>query len=80
MAGGAVAEAEQVLRRIPERYPRSGEAPVAMMTLAEELAVSGRLSEAIALLEDLILEYPESALTPIGRRRLAELKEEIPRS
>jgi hypothetical protein len=51
-----------------------------MMTLAEELAVSGRLSEAIALLEDLILDYPESALTPIGRRRLAELKEEIPRS
>ena len=39
-----------------------------------------RPSAAIELLERLILDYPDSALTPLGRRRLAELKQEVPRS
>jgi tetratricopeptide (TPR) repeat protein len=78
--GGSLGRAEQFLRRIPELYERSGEAPVAMMVLAEALAAGGRGADAITLLEELILEYPESALTPLGRRRLAELKEEVPRS
>jgi predicted Zn-dependent protease len=72
--------AETVLRRIPELYPESGEAPVALVTLAEALAADGKAMSAIEILETLILEYPESALTPLGRRRLAELKEEVPRS
>ncbi len=72
--------AEEVLRRIVERYPAAGEAPVALVTLAESLAARDRREEAIALLERLILDYPESALTPLGRRRLAELREEVPRS
>ncbi len=50
------------------------------MRLAEALAGDGRGLEAIALLEDLILRYPDSALTPVARRRLAELREEVPRS
>jgi hypothetical protein len=32
------------------------------------------------VLEQLIIEYPKSALTPIGRRRLAELREQVPSS
>ncbi|UCC82363.1 MAG: tetratricopeptide repeat protein [Gemmatimonadota bacterium] len=80
IAGNALDGAETVLGRLGERYPESGEAPVAMMMLAEALALNGRRAEAIALLEELIIEYPESALTPIGRRRLAELREEVPRS
>ena len=72
--------AEAVLRSIPELYPESGEAPVALVTLAEALAAHGKPLSAIEILETLILEYPESALTPLGRRRLAELKEEVPRS
>ncbi|NIN70837.1 MAG: tetratricopeptide repeat protein [Gemmatimonadetes bacterium] len=80
IAGGSLDGAETVLRRLAERYPESGEAPVAMMLLAEALAVNGRRAAAIALLEELIIEYPESALTPIGRRRLAELREEVPGS
>ena len=53
---------------------------MALVTLAEALAAEGRLMSAIELLETLILEYPESALTPLGRRRMAELKDEVPRS
>jgi predicted Zn-dependent protease len=80
IAGGSLDGAEAVLQRLAKRYPASGEAPVAMMVLAEALALNGRRAEAIVLLEELIIEYPESALTPIGRRRLAELREEVPRS
>jgi predicted Zn-dependent protease len=80
IAGGSLDGAETVLQRLAERYPESGEAPVAMMVLAEALALNGRRAEAMVLLEELIIEYPESALTPIGRRRLAELREEVPRS
>jgi tetratricopeptide (TPR) repeat protein len=80
IAGGSLDGAETVLVRLGERFPESGEAPVAMMMLAEALALDGRRTEAIVLLEELIIEYPESALTPIGRRRLAELREEVPRS
>lgn len=78
IAGGSLARGEGMLRRIPEHYPRSGEAPVALLMLAEALAVSARPAEAAVLLEKLILGYPESALAPIGRRRLAELRHEVP--
>lgn len=80
LEAGKVGRAEEALRRVVERYPASGEAPVALVTLAEALAAKGRREEAIVLLEALILDYPESALTPLGRRRLAELREEVPRS
>ncbi len=50
------------------------------MKLAELLAATHREPAAIDLLESLILEYPESALTPLARRRLAELSGEVPRS
>jgi hypothetical protein len=53
---------------------------VALVALAESLAARGEREEAITLLERLILDYPESALTPLGRRRLAEIREEVPRS
>lgn len=77
IAGGSLERGEEMLRRIPEIYPRSGEAPVALLMLAEALAGSARPAEAVALLEQLILEYPESAMAPIGRRRLAKLREEV---
>ncbi len=78
---GAVNRAEAVLRRIPEEFPEAGEAPVALMTLADALAYDAeRRDDAIELLETLILGYPESALTPIARRRLAEIRQQVPRS
>ncbi len=77
---GSIDRAETVLRRIVERHSESGEAPVALMILADALVRDRRQAEAIALLEELILDYPESALTPIARRRLAELRQQVPRS
>lgn len=77
---GDVEAAEKVLSGVPLSYPNSGEAPVALIRLAEALAAVDRRSEAIELLETLILDYPDSALTPLGRRRLAELKQEVPGS
>lgn len=62
-------------------YGETGEAPVALMTLAEGLSVDpARRIEAMEILESLILEYPNSALAPIARRRLAELREQVPHS
>lgn len=80
LEGDALELAETVLAAIPERYPESGEAPVALMRHGEVLADAGRTDEALALLERLIIDYPASALTPIARRRLAELQERVPRS
>ncbi len=81
IAAGSIDRAEPLLRGIPERYPKSGEAPVALMKLADAVVRdTRRRSEAIDLLESLILDYPESALTPIARRRLAELEQQVPRS
>ncbi len=79
LTAGALEAAEQALRDVWARYPESGEAPIAMMALAEALAGDGRTREAVALLEELIIEYPESALTPIGRRKLVELRDDVPR-
>ncbi len=80
LAAGDIETAEEVLNAIPRSYPGSGEAPVSLIRLAEALAAVDRRLEAIQLLETLILDYPDSALTPLGRRRLSELREEVPRS
>ncbi|MGD8698927.1 MAG: tetratricopeptide repeat protein [Gemmatimonadales bacterium] len=80
LVAGDVEAAEEVLSTIPHLYPDSGEAPVALIRLAEALAAVDRQTAAIELLETLILDYPDSALTPLGRRRLAELKQEVPSS
>lgn len=80
LGGNALDLAETVLATIPERFPESGEAPVALMRHGEALAAAGRTEEAQAVLERLIIDYPASALTPIARRRLAELQERVPRS
>lgn len=80
LAGSGFGEAEEALRRVVREYPTSGEAPVALMALAEAISGAGRDEEAIPVLERLILEYPNSGLTPLARRRLAELREEVPSS
>jgi tetratricopeptide (TPR) repeat protein len=80
LAAGDIETAEEVLSAIPRSYPGSGEAPVSLIRLAEALAAVDRRVEAVRLLEKLILDYPDSALTPLGRRRLSELREEVPRS
>lgn len=80
LRGDALDRAEPILRSIPERFPDSGEAPVAMLTLAEAKTTAGEPAVAMQLLEDLIMKYPKSAIAPIARRRLSELQGQVPKS
>jgi hypothetical protein len=74
--GAALAEAEGLdadavtLRRvIVTAYPRSTEAPAALLALARSVGGEDK-TEARELLERLIIEHPRSALVPQARREL----------
>ena len=74
-------DAERVRRRIIEDYPRSSEAPSALLALARSLTDRGEaMDEARQYLEKLILEYPRSALVPQARQELDRLQGRVPRS
>ena len=53
-------------------------APAALLELGRLLASSGRGGEAVPVLEQLILDYPRSALVPQARRALDEAKGAVP--
>jgi TolA-binding protein len=55
-------------------------APAAELALAELMLDRRRTEEAVALLEHLILTYPESALVPQARRRLDQARGAVPRT
>jgi tetratricopeptide (TPR) repeat protein len=55
-------------------------APAAELALAELLLERHRSEEAVALLEHLILSYPESALVPQARRTLDQARGAVPRT
>ncbi len=74
----ALSSAEPILHHVFDQFPNSGEAPVALLTLADALANEGRKDESVPLLERLIIDYPESAMTPLARRRLSEIRAEVP--
>jgi tetratricopeptide (TPR) repeat protein len=68
-AEGLDADAVMLRRVIVTEYPRSAEAPAALLALAR--SVSGKdKTEARELLERLIIEHPRSALVPQARREL----------
>lgn len=74
-------EAERVRRRIVEDHAGSMEAPAALLALARSLAERGDAAdEARRHLEDLILNYPRSALVPQARQELDRLQGRVPRS
>lgn len=73
--GGA---ALAIWARIVERYPRSPDAPDALLAAARTAAAGGDRTAAIALYERLLIDYPTSALLPQGRRELERLKGTIP--
>jgi len=79
LSSGRATDAERLFRAAaaPEA---PGTAPAAELALAELLIGSGRASEAVSLLEHLILTYPQSALVPQARRRLDEAKGAVPRT
>lgn len=73
--------AERARRAIVSDFPRSAEAPAAILALARNLAERGdAFEEARQYLERLIVEYPRSALVPQARQELDRLQERIPRS
>jgi TolA-binding protein len=66
-------------REIVAEYPRSREAPSALLALARTVAQRpGSHDEGRLLLERLILEHPRSALVPQARRELDRLLGRVP--
>lgn len=70
--------AQAVWARILTSYPRSPDAPDALLASARAAAAAGDRTAAIALYERLLIDYPTSALLPQGRRELERLKGTIP--
>jgi tetratricopeptide (TPR) repeat protein len=60
--------------RIIKTYPKSPEAPDALLSSARALRDTGNTAGAIARYESLLVDYPDSALSPQGRRELSQLK------
>lgn len=75
---GNQAAAERLFRAAIDAAPVT--APAAALDLARLLSDLGQQSEAVAVLEDLILKYPESALVPQARRALNEARGAVPKT
>lgn len=74
------AESEALWNEVARRFPRSAPAPAAHLALARLMASRGDVAGAARRLEQLILDYPESALIPEARRELDRVRGAIPRS
>ncbi|MFO0073538.1 MAG: tetratricopeptide repeat protein, partial [Gemmatimonas sp.] len=64
--------------RIVRDFPRSPEAPESLLAWARAWREGGDMPGAVARLEQLLVEYPTSALAPQGRRELERLRGTIP--
>jgi len=64
--------------RIVREFPKSPEAPESLLAAARALRASGDKAGAQTRYESLIIDYPDSALLPQGRRELEQLKRETP--
>jgi hypothetical protein len=74
-------DAERLRRKIVTDFPRSNEAPAALLALARGLTDRAEAAEeAKTWLEKLIIEYPRSALVPQARQELDRLQGRVPRS
>jgi tetratricopeptide (TPR) repeat protein len=73
------ADAERLLRAAAVKEA-PGTAPAAGIALAELLMTTRRQTEAVQVLEQLILAYPKSALVPHARRKLDEARGAVPRT
>lgn len=76
---GKTADAERLLRAAMSREA-PGTAPAAELALADLLLSSKRSSEAVEVLEHMILTYPQSALVPQARRKLDEARGAVPKT
>ncbi len=73
------AEAERLYRSAVGQVA-PGAAAAALLELGRLYLGQGRRPEAIAVLEQLILEYPASALVPQGRRLLDQARNAVPQT
>jgi tetratricopeptide (TPR) repeat protein len=72
-------QAELLLLAVTAADPESASAPAARYHLARAYDEQGRKGEARGCLENLILQYPESAVVPLARRMLDRLRGAVPR-
>ncbi len=77
-AQGRMPQAEQLFRQAGGAKGTAA-APAARLELARELVRQGKQGDAIAALEQLILEFPESAVAPQARRLLDNVRGGVPR-
>jgi hypothetical protein len=78
-ATGRTDDAERLLRTAATKDAPTT-APAAELALAELLLSTRRPTEAMELLEHLILTYPQSALVPQARRKLDEARGAVPKT
>jgi TolA-binding protein len=71
-------EAVALYDRIVRDFPRSPEAPEALLAWARALREAGDKPAAITKFEQLLVDYGTSALAPQARRDLERLKGAIP--
>lgn len=76
----ARAQAPALFERILRDFPRSPEAPEALLAWARQLRDGGDKTGAITKLEQLLVDYTTSALAPQARRDLERLKGTVPPS
>jgi tetratricopeptide (TPR) repeat protein len=78
-AKGNSVEAERLFRAATVREAPAT-APAAQLALAELFISTRRAADAIPVLENLILTYPQSALVPQARRKLDEARGAVPKT
>jgi tetratricopeptide (TPR) repeat protein len=76
---GRTKEAEALLRTTAATKDGAA-APASLLELGRLLARGGRNQDAVAVLEQLILDYPRSALVPQARRAIDEARGAVPPS
>lgn len=77
IAQGSVPEAERLFRQA-SGATETAAAPAARLELARIMVRQGRQADAITALEQLILEYPQSAAAPQARRLLDAVRGGVP--
>jgi tetratricopeptide (TPR) repeat protein len=78
-SGGRLADAAELRAHLVQAYPAAPEAPPALLALARG-AIDEDPGRASSWLEQLVVDYANSAVAPVARRMLAELGGAVPGS
>lgn len=74
----ASARALVIWKRIRAEFPKSAEAPEAVLSWAQSLSRTGDVKGAVEQMEALLIDYSDSALAPQARRELITLRGKLP--